>query len=112
MDKAKYLDSLLALVIFVFNHQFETRTDASVHKIAFRFFSSLFYEFKSVEEEFADLNDRILDILANSILALQPAYFPSFTFHWCTLIAHRFFMPRLLRTEQVSFAPVTRCSTI
>ncbi|TGZ79593.1 Not1-domain-containing protein [Ascodesmis nigricans] len=102
VDKASYFDSVLALVILVFNHQVENRSDASVIKIMARFYSTLFFEFDQSVEQFGEYSDRILETLANGILALQPSYFPTFAFAWLSLICHRLFMPKLLRTEQVS----------
>jgi CCR4-NOT transcription complex subunit 1 len=105
MNKAQYLDSLLALVVFVFNHHNETRDDSFCQKVFFRFFSSLLYEFRTVEEYLAGYQERIIETFADCFLTLQPAFFPMFAFHWATLICHRYFMPRLLTTEKVLFLP-------
>lgn len=99
LDKVQYLDSLLSLVVSIFNHHTEVKGDSVCQKVYFRFFSSILYEFRLVEDALAEFRDRILKIFANCFLTLQPAFFPMFTFHWVTLIAHRYFMPKLLTTE-------------
>jgi len=71
--------------------------------VFFRFFSSLLYEFRTVEEYLAGYQERIIETFADCFLTLQPAFFPMFSFHWATLICHRYFMPRLLTTEKVFF---------
>jgi CCR4-NOT transcription complex subunit 1 len=103
LDKAQYLDSLLALVVFVFNHHNETRSDNFCQKVFFRFFSSLLFEFRTLEAQLSEYRERILETFAGCFMTLQPAFFPMFAFHWATLICHRYFMPKLLSTPKVLF---------
>lgn len=105
LDKAQYLDSLLALVVFVFNHHNETRSDSFCQKVFFRFFSSLLFEFRTVEAQLSDYRERILETFAGCFMTLQPAFFPMFAFHWTTLICHRYFMPKMLATSKVCTFP-------
>jgi CCR4-NOT transcription complex subunit 1 len=105
LNKVQYLDSVLALVVFVFNHHNETRGENFCQKVFFRFFSSLLFEFRTVEHELGPYRERILETFAGCFLTLQPTFFPMFAFHWATLICHRYFMPKLLGTPngQVTF---------
>jgi len=100
LNKAQYFESLLANVVVVFNHHYETRNDSLCGKVFFRFFSSLLYEFRKVENQLSDYADRILELFADCFLVLQPTFFPLFAFHWTTLICHRYFMPKLLATSK------------
>ncbi|KAI5788467.1 CCR4-Not complex component, Not1-domain-containing protein [Geopyxis carbonaria] len=100
MDKANYFDGLLALVVVIFNHQVETRDDQLSQKVFFRFFSSLLFEYRQVESYMEEYHGRIFEKLAQCFMTLQPAFFPTFTFHWVTLISHRYFMPKLLATSE------------
>ncbi|KAA8914274.1 CCR4-Not complex component, Not1-domain-containing protein [Sphaerosporella brunnea] len=98
LNKVQYFESMLANVVFVFNHHYETRSDNLCFKVFFRFFSSLLFEYRSIESQLGECRERILELFADCFLTLQPAFFPLFAFHWATLISHRFFMPRLLST--------------
>lgn len=100
-DRVEYLDGLLALVVFVFNHHYETRKETFCERVFFRFFSSLLYEFHVVEHQLAEYSERILGTFAECFMVLQPIFFPMFTFHWATLVSHRYFMSKLLHTEKV-----------
>lgn len=99
LDKVEYLESMLSLVVSIFNHQNEVKGDSVCQKVFFRFFSSLLFEFRLVESYLEEFRDRIFKAFAECFLTLQPAFFPMFTFHWVTLISHRYFMPKLLSTE-------------
>jgi CCR4-NOT transcription complex subunit 1 len=105
LNKAQYFESMLANVVFVFNHHYETRSDNLCYKVFFRFFSSLLFEYRAIESQLGECRERILELFADCFLTLQPAFFPLFAFHWVTLISHRFFMPKLLSTSNVSQAP-------
>lgn len=99
LDKADYLNSVLALVVFVFNHHHENRGEHFSQKVFFRFFSSMLYEYHTVDTQLRAYHERILMVFAECFLTIQPAFFPMFSFHWMTLVCHRYFMPKLLMLE-------------
>lgn len=105
VDKADYLNSTLALVVFVFNHHYETRGEHFSQKVFFRFFSSLLCEYHLVESQLRGYHERILETFAQCLLTIQPAFFPMFSFHWMTLVCHRYFMPKLLTLEDQKVKP-------
>lgn len=106
LDKAQYLESLLALVVVIFNHHSETRSENICQKVFFRLFSSLLFEFRTVENQLVEYRERFLEAFAECFLTMQPAFFPVFAFHWATLICHRYFMPKLLSTEKVRLSEI------
>ncbi|RPB11593.1 Not1-domain-containing protein [Morchella conica CCBAS932] len=99
LDKADYLNSILALVVFVFNFHHETRGEHFSQKVFFRFFSSMLYEYHCIESQLGAYQERILMVFSECFLTIQPAFFPMFSFHWMTLVCHRYFMPKLLTLE-------------
>lgn len=97
-SKAKYLDNILLVVVLVFcNHQ-KARGDRLNQKVFFRLFSTILFELNEATKDnvFAGFKSEIYLAVGRAFLALQPRYFPIFTFSWLTLISHRIFVPAML----------------
>ncbi|ORY10386.1 CCR4-Not complex component, Not1-domain-containing protein [Clohesyomyces aquaticus] len=97
-SKAKYLDSMLYVVIFVLcNHQ-QTRGERFNQKVFFRLLSAILFELNESAKEnaFAGFKSDIFLVVAKAFLVLQPQNFPQFSFSWLALIAHRIFIPAML----------------
>ncbi|KAF2473358.1 Not1-domain-containing protein [Lindgomyces ingoldianus] len=97
-SKAKYLDSMLYVVIFVLcNHQ-QTRGERFPQKVFFRLLSAILFELNESAKDnaFAGFKADIFLVVAKAFLVLQPQNFPQFSFSWLALIAHRIFIPALL----------------
>ncbi|KAL7272945.1 CCR4-NOT core subunit cdc39 [Rhizina undulata] len=99
LDKAEYLNSILALFVFIFNHHYEQDGENFAQKVFFRLFSSMLYEYHLVENNLRDYHEQILETFAKCFLTIQPVFFPMFTFDWMALISHRYFMPKLLNLD-------------
>jgi CCR4-NOT transcription complex subunit 1 len=104
-SKAKYLSSILSLVVLDLNHHHVMQGEHFNQRVFFRLFSSILCEYNSLHQHFADQHKHIMIAFANTFLAMQPKYFPAFTFGWLALISHRVFMPGvlLLPDQSVSF---------
>ncbi|KAF2006869.1 Not1-domain-containing protein [Amniculicola lignicola CBS 123094] len=106
-SKAKYLENVLVVVIFVFcNHQ-ETRGDRFNQKVFFRLFSTILFELDEASKDdlFAGFRAEMFLVVARAFLVLQPKNFPRFTFSWLSLMAHRIFIPAMLENSLVENEP-------
>ena len=105
-SKATYMDSLLAIITLVMNKHAVTRGERFNQRIFFRLWSSILNEWNDYARDGPAQDRDMLLVFANSFKALNPAHFPAFSFGWLTLIAHRVFMPALLKlaNEEVSAA--------
>ena len=97
-SKAKYLDSVLTVVILVIcNHQ-KARSDRFNPKVFFRLFSTMLFELNTAVKDnaFAECKAEVFLAIARAFLALQPRHFPLLTFSWLALMSHRIFVPAML----------------
>ncbi|RDW72052.1 hypothetical protein BP5796_08086 [Coleophoma crateriformis] len=97
-DKAAFLHLILSVVVLVLNHHHVTRGEHFNQRVFCRLLSSTLTEFNAFAEDITVLERKqITQVFAKIFVDLRPSYFAGFTFSWMTLIAHRDFMPSLLR---------------
>ena len=96
-SKAAYMDSLLAIITLVMNLHAVTRGERFNQRVFFRLWSSILNEWNDYARDSPPQDRDMLLVFANNFRALNPAHFPAFSFGWLTLIAHRAFMPALLK---------------
>ncbi|KAH6678662.1 CCR4-Not complex component, Not1-domain-containing protein [Halenospora varia] len=110
IDKPLFLKSILSLAILVLNHHHVMRGEHFNQKVFFRLFSTVLCEVGTFDEDMAPADRQsILLAFARSLLDIQPSYFPGFMFGWLGLVAHRDFMPHLLRLpSQVGWEPFAK----
>ncbi|ODO11915.1 hypothetical protein I350_00699 [Cryptococcus amylolentus CBS 6273] len=65
-----------------------------------RFFTSMLSELSAIEYTLPETYLGCLKHLANNLGITQPTYAPRFAFGWLSIISHRLFMPKLLRTQR------------
>ncbi|KAF2016173.1 Not1-domain-containing protein [Aaosphaeria arxii CBS 175.79] len=100
-SKAKYIDSILLVVVLVLGNHHKTRGDRFNQKVFFRLFSSILFELNEAVKDDALIESKgeIYLAVARAFLILQPQHYPMFTFSWLTLISHRIFMPAMLESN-------------
>jgi CCR4-NOT transcription complex subunit 1 len=102
-DKAAFLDLTLSLVVLVLNHHHVTRGEHFNQKVFFRLFSAMLCEFRASTGDLTEVErQRIATVFAHTFLKLRPWYFPGFIFGWLSLIAHRDFLPVIMRLPNES----------
>lgn len=100
LDKAQYLKFILSLAVLVLNHHHVVRGDLFNQKVFLRLFSTLLCEITGFDNDNGLTEaeqQEVLFVFAEVFLKIRPAYFPGFIFGWLPLIAHRNFMPQILR---------------
>ena len=95
--KASYMDSLLSLITLVMNNHAVERGERFNQRIFFRLWSSILNDWNEHGRESPAQDREMVLVFAENFVALNPSYFPAFTFGWLTLIGHRVFMPALLK---------------
>ncbi|KAF4633895.1 hypothetical protein G7Y89_g4215 [Cudoniella acicularis] len=107
INKAPFLKSILSLAILVLNHHHLMRGEQFNQKVFTRLFSTVLCEFSTFDDELTTSErQQILLAFARSLVDIQPSYFPGFMFGWLALVAHRDFMPHLLRLpNQMGWEP-------
>jgi CCR4-NOT transcription complex subunit 1 len=102
-NKAAYLESILSLVVLIFNYHYVTRAESLNQKVWSRLFSSLLCEFDSFDDDLS-LSDQedVIQVFGETLLALEPSRYPGFVFSWVNLVSHRDFMPKLLLLQSQS----------
>lgn len=98
-SKAKYLDSILSLIILDMCHHQRVRRDHFNQKVFFRLFSSILCELHAAGPVLAGFEREVYLVFGKALKALQPIYFPSFSFQWLGLVAHRILIPALLKID-------------
>lgn len=98
-NRATSLEAILCVVVLVANHHHNVRQERFNAKVFFRLFSSILCEIH-LARPFLDGSEQELSlVMGRAFLALQPGFFPGFTFSWLTLIGHRLFVPSVLRAN-------------
>ncbi|KAE9377063.1 Not1-domain-containing protein [Stipitochalara longipes BDJ] len=107
VDKAAFLKSILSLIVLVLNHHHVMRGEQFNQKVFFRLFSALLSEISNCGDELSEAeNQQITLVFAKILLDVRPSYFPGFMFGWLALIAHRSFLPVLMRLpSQLGWEP-------
>ncbi|CAO1624704.1 unnamed protein product [Sympodiomycopsis kandeliae] len=98
--KVSYLTKIISIFVLVLAQSHEELDVYFQQKPFYRLFSSLMHELRLVEGGLGGAYHQSLLALSNTLMTLQPSFFPSFTFSWISLISHRFFMPKLLSDRQ------------
>ncbi|KAF2843090.1 Not1-domain-containing protein [Patellaria atrata CBS 101060] len=96
-DKAVHLDAILSAIILTLCDHHHKRVDQFNQKVFFRLFSSLIYGLHMHHDDLSGFQDDVMIVIGKALLALQPSYFPGFSFAWLTLVANRMFMPAMLK---------------
>jgi CCR4-NOT transcription complex subunit 1 len=100
-NKAGYLDSILSLIVVIQAYHQQTRGERMNQKVFYRLYSSIMCELTSANTTLAGFQSDCWLVIGKALLTLQPAFFQSFAFSWLGLVAHRLFMPAMLRmTDQ------------
>ncbi|PMD55729.1 Not1-domain-containing protein [Hyaloscypha bicolor E] len=98
VDKAAFLKSIMSLIVLVLNHHHVMRGEQFNEKVFFRLFSMLLSEIGNSGDELSEADHQeIILVFAKILLDVRPSYFPGFMFAWLALIAHRNFLPTLMR---------------
>ena len=95
--KEAYLDQLLCMLTIIQVHHINERGERANHKVFYRMYSDLLYEFHRHAEKFGAAYDDLVLVFGRCFLNLQPMYCPGFAFSWLALVSHRFFVTPILR---------------
>ena len=96
--RTAFMDSILALGVLVLNNHHVKRGEMFNQRVFFRFFSLLLQEIGPLTQDFPEVDrNHILLRFAARLYDLRPAVYPGFTFGWAALLAHRAFLPCMLR---------------
>lgn len=108
--KTDYLQAVLGLIVLVMNNYQTAHPAERFHdRVFFRLISSLLCELSSLRVQLGDEYQDLVLTFGKAFLALQPAFFPIFTFSWLALISHRLFVPVIVRAadRKVMFSNYT-----
>lgn len=97
---------VLSIAVLVLAQHHEHRRQQFNQRPFLRLFSSLLSELSPHEQQLQSIHFQLLESLGNTFFALQPFYFPGFTFAWLQLISHRQFMPKLFLVENQKGWPI------
>ncbi|KAG9827433.1 Not1-domain-containing protein, partial [Aureobasidium melanogenum] len=98
-SKTDYLKAILGLLVLVMNHHQTSRAvDRFNDRVFFRLMSSLLCELSLFRAHLGDDYQDLILVFGKAFLALQPKFFPMFTFSWLALISHRMFVPEIMRS--------------
>ncbi|WBW71015.1 CCR4-Not complex scaffold subunit 1 [Schizosaccharomyces osmophilus] len=96
LTKSVFFRKIMALITGIFA-ELHNAMDEFVHqKTFFRLFSSILSELDESNDAFESNFSDIFIIILRSLLAVQPNYFPAFTFAWLSLISHAYLLPKIL----------------
>ena len=107
------LNNIFSTFVMTFANDHETNKGNFNERPYFRFFSTLFYDISLLKENsympYADDGNDVTrydelyigayELLADTLLCLQPAAFPGFTYAWICLISHHVFMPTMIELD-------------
>ena len=106
-SKPSYMRSILSLIILVLNNHHVVRGDQFNQRMFFRLFSSILYDWSEFGRS-GDFRDKeMILVFADTLLLLEPRYFPAFTYGWLSLVSHRVFMPAILKVSDEEVSPYT-----
>ncbi|KAI8922013.1 CCR4-Not complex component, Not1-domain-containing protein [Powellomyces hirtus] len=96
---------ILSIIVLVLVHSHEQQRGQFNQRPFFRLFSTLLNDLSMYEWDLQPIYIQILSAMSNTFHTLQPSFLPGFTFSWLQLVSHRFFMPKLLLSENQKFWP-------
>lgn len=107
-DKAEYLKTALSLTVLVLNHHHVTRGENFNQKVFFRLFATLISEINSWSFNISPKEfQKMILVIADILLDIQPSYFPGFIFAYLGLLSHRGFLPLIMGLpNRVGWQPV------
>ena len=102
VDKTDLFERIMTVLGLVIAHQYRYKADRFNSKVFFRLFSSILYEIHASAELVTENLQDLLQSFGKTLLMLAPQVFPGFAFSWASLLAHRMFMPPLLKLQDHS----------
>lgn len=109
----EYLNLLLSVVTLVFAKDHQTNNTSFNERPYFRLYSSLLSDWDKlrdhnfirvsnpvIRKSLIEFDQPFFDIFASFLHSYQPIAFPGFSFAWITLISHRMFLPKVLRSKE------------
>lgn len=96
-SQLQYMDSILSLITLIMNHHQVTQAERFNQRVFFRLLSGIMCDWYESDRESGIVSERMLLVFAANFLTMGPRNFPGFIYGWLGLIAHRFFLPGLLK---------------
>ncbi|KAL2176288.1 CCR4-Not complex component, Not1-domain-containing protein [Thermothelomyces heterothallicus CBS 202.75] len=109
-----FLESVLSLSVLVLNSHHAKRGERFNQRVFFRFYSLILHELADLARHHLSESDYQQFILkfAARLYDLRPSLYPGFIFGWTELVAHRNFVPVILRLpDRAGWAPFTKLLT-
>lgn len=97
MDKAEYFGNMLITLVLLFVKHHMNGV-ANAQRMFFRMFASIIYELQATLALNDDTQRDLTLTLGKSLLFCRPQAVPSFSFAYLDILAHRLFMPTLLKS--------------
>ena len=103
-SKSAYMNSILSLVVLIFNNHHVMRGEQFNQRMFYRLFSTMLFDWSEYARGRDAREDKdMIRVFADTFLLLDPHYFPGFVFGWLSLVSHPVFMPTILRqSDEVS----------
>ncbi|KAL2119748.1 hypothetical protein VTJ04DRAFT_6709 [Mycothermus thermophilus] len=108
-----FLESVVSLGVLVLSNHHVKRGEAFNQRVFFRFFSLILHEVAELSGRLSDAEyKRFILHFAARLYDIRPAVAPGFLFGWAELLAHRGFLPVIIRLpDQAGWAPFTKLFT-
>lgn len=112
-QRVAFLKQVLAVITLVLTNDHENTLDSFNERPYYRVFSTLLCEWldarkrllqvedASEKASFEETDNGFFDAVCDTLGVLQPLSFPGFSFAWVTLLAHRMFLPPVLKNRSV-----------
>lgn len=112
-SQLQYMDSILSLITLIMNHHQVTQAERFNQRVFFRLLSGIMCDWHESNRESDIVSEGMLLVFAANFLTMGPRNFPGFIYSWLGLIAHRFFLPGLLKIpgDEVSSVGTNRGSS-
>lgn len=97
------LNAIFAISFLVLNNHHIRRGEGFNQRVFFRYFSGLLHKIAAISEQLPEGEyQRMLLSFSDSLWEVRPSNCPGFIFGWLGLLAHRAFMPGILRMPDES----------
>ena len=113
-ERKEYFSLILSVVTIVFAKDHQTNSSSFNERPYFRLYSSLLSDWdklrdhhfikiadKSIRQSLIGFDREFYETFASYLHCYQPIAFPGFSFAWITLISHRMFLPKVLRSREI-----------
>lgn len=97
LSRAPYLGTVLTILVLILNHHQNMRGVGFHQRLFTRLFADMLYEYSAAHLDNTAEHAEMMLAFAKCFKSLQPAWFPSFTYGWYSLIVHRVFVSGILR---------------